>query len=208
MLRACVRTGVLVAIAIIGMVAPSPRGARASVAQEGEASDSAAVRLQWTRLDAMWNARDAQRFSDLFAADGSFEFVDRGESLEGRATILQHFAERFPTLAPDLRHRTSVRDIRVIAPRVRTVDGKVEILRNAPAGGAEPMVLRTFAIFAVMLHTEQGWSIRELRVYQLPAATGADPLSLEGSHNRLPSSAFSTARLRSRTSIWAGMPET
>lgn len=157
-------------MAIIGMVAMPPKGTHAQGAPTGEASDDAAVRLQWATIDAMWNARDAQRFSDVFAADGSFEFVDRGESLEGRATIRQHFAERFPTFAPDLRHVTTVRDIRVIAPQVRTVDGKVEILRHAPAGGAAPTVLRTFAIFAVMLHTADGWRIRELRAYQLPSA--------------------------------------
>lgn len=120
----------------------------------------------------MWNARDAERFGALFTADSSFVFVDRGQSLESRATIRRHFAEQFAKFAPDLRHRTSVGRIRAVAPDVRTVDGKVEILRFGSAQGPEPSVLKTFAIFAVMLQTTEGWRIRVLRAYELPATAG------------------------------------
>lgn len=172
MRRACARTVVLVAIAFICAAEASPPDARAQAAARGGASsDSLAIRSLWSTLDAMWNKRDAEQFSDLFAVDASFEFVDRGQSLESRATIHQHFADQFPKFAPDVRHLTSVRQIRVIAPDVRTVDGKVEILRNSPGESAKPVVLRTFAIFAVMFRTGEGWSIRVLRAYELPAAT-------------------------------------
>ena len=132
-------------------------------------SEYAEISSVWAQVDATWNARDAERFSRLFAEDVSFTFVQRGQSLDGRATIFEHFSERFPRFAPDLRHRTRIGDIRVIAPGVFTADGKVEILRVSNAGDEPPTVLRTFAIFAVMAVTEDDRSIRALRIYELSA---------------------------------------
>lgn len=142
-----------------------------AVEETGEAGE-AAVRSLWSTLDATWNARDAQRFGDLFTADATFVFVDRRQSLEGRATIRERFEERFPQLGDDLRHRTTVHRIHTVRPDVLAVDGGVEILRLGLAEGTEPATLRTYAIFAVMLRTPEGWRIRALRVYQFPAATG------------------------------------
>lgn len=181
-----VRTILPLAIALTLIVAPAP--ACAQVARDGASpggairdsairddairasaiSDSAAIRGVWSTVDAMWNARDAERFSDLFTEDGSFEFVDRRESLESRAVIHQHFAERFPQFAPGLRHLTTVQDIRGITPDVHAVTGTVEILRLGADDRAEPTVLRSFVIFAVMLRTGEGFRIHVLRAYQLP----------------------------------------
>lgn len=134
-------------------------------------ADDAAVRSLWSTLDATWNERDAQRFGDLFTTDATFVFVDRRQTMEGRATIRERFEERFPQLADDLRHRTTVHRIHTVNPDVLAVDGGVEILRLGLEEGTEPATLRTYAIFAVMLRTPEGWRIRALRVYQLPAAT-------------------------------------
>jgi uncharacterized protein (TIGR02246 family) len=157
-----------VALVLICAIAMPPPDARAQAVHEAESAGSAAIRSLWSTLDTRWNERDAERFSELFAVDGSFGFVDRGESMEGRSTIHRHFAERFVGFAPDLRHRTTVLKVRDIAPDVRTVDGKVEILRTGSDDSVQPAVLRTFAIFAVMLQTGDGWKIRMLRAYQLP----------------------------------------
>jgi uncharacterized protein (TIGR02246 family) len=135
------------------------------------------VRQLWSTLDALWNARDAQRFSDLFTDDGSLEFVDRGQAMEGRPAIRRYFAKQFSSSAPELRHVTSIRDVRVIAPDVRAVDGRVEILRQEPGKNVAPTVLRTFAIVAVMVRTEEVWRIRVLRAYLLPAAAIPDERS-------------------------------
>jgi uncharacterized protein (TIGR02246 family) len=134
----------------------------------GATSAPGDVRSLWSQLDTLWNGRDAQQFSDLFTAEASFGFVDRGESLDGRAAIYRSFSERFPRFPRELRHQTDVLEVRDIAPGVCTVDGRVEILRVAPGDDAEPEVLRAFAIFAVMLRTDAGWRIRELRAFQLP----------------------------------------
>lgn len=134
---------------------------------ETDESAQAGIRSLWSRLDALWNERDAQRFSELFTVDGNFVFVDTGVSLDGRAAIQESFAERFPDFAPNVRHRTTVAEIRDIAPDVHTVDGKVEILRMEPDAGADPTVVRRFAIFAVLVRGDDGWGIRELRAFQV-----------------------------------------
>jgi uncharacterized protein (TIGR02246 family) len=141
-----------------------------AAARDGESTDGPAVRALWSTLDQSWNARDAERFGQLFTEDASFGFVDRGQSLESRATIHEHFTEQFRVSSPELRHRTRVHDVRPVSPDVVAMDGTVEILRSEPGPGERHSVLRTFAIFAVMLRADDNWNIRALRVYQLPPA--------------------------------------
>lgn len=156
--------------------APEAPAARApAAATEALSTDDDAVRALWSALDASWDARDAERFSALFAVDASFEFVDRGQRLEGRASIRRHFAERFPQFAPDSRHRTRVCETRELGPGLRSVDGRVEILRDGADGGTASAVTRTFAIFAVMSQVGDGWKIRMLRAYRLPPAGASLP---------------------------------
>jgi len=140
-------------------------------ATEAAPDADAAIRAIWAELDARWNGRDAIGFSELFTDDVSFEFVDRGESLEGRTVVREYFSQRFPRFAPGLRHRTTVRDIAIIASNVAAVDGTVEILRETP--DMDSALLRTFAIFAVMTRDTEVWTIRMLRVYELQETVAA-----------------------------------
>lgn len=126
----------------------------------------AAVRSFWSALDATWNARDANRFSQFFSEDASFRFTDTGLSLDGRATIDEFFVKQFSRQAPELRHVTHIREIRVIAGNVIAVDAHIEVVR-APRSGT-PSVARSFAAFAVMLESSDAWKVRLLRVHQLP----------------------------------------
>jgi uncharacterized protein (TIGR02246 family) len=160
-----------------------PLGAAATAAParavEAEPPDSGAVRSLWSALDAAWNARDAERFADLFTADASFELVGRGDPMESRAAILRHFSVTFPTLPTELRHRTAVSGIHVLAPDIRSIDARVEILRVGSEGDEESTPLRSFAVFGAMLRTPDGWRIRVLRAFQLPlAATGPEQPSV------------------------------
>ena len=132
-------------------------------------------RAFWSTLDAIWNARDAERFSQLFTEDASFRFVDRGASLESRAAIHRHFADQFSRQALDLRHLTQVRESRIVALNVVAVDGTVEVVRKGSDESAPPTVLRTFAVFAVMLKSADEWRIQLLRVYPMPAPVAAPP---------------------------------
>jgi len=181
--------GLLTAIAIGGALAMAPCDARAQARDEADAQAGAALRAFWSTLDEAWNGRDAGRFSNLFSADGSFRFVSDGPSLDGRAMIHRFFVERFAQLDADLRHVTTVRDVRAVAPEVGTVDGTVEIVRAGPGGGEGSTVLRAFSIFAVMHRATEGWMIRELRAYRLPdpAAAAAAPSSAAASRTAPPS---------------------
>lgn len=160
-------------------------GGDSHAAVERQPGTDAGVRAFWKALDARWNERDAARFSDLFTEDVSFEFVDRGESLDSRTAVREYFEARFPTFAPELRHRTSVRDVRSLAPDVIAVDGSVEILR-APSSEAAPELFRTFAIFAVMLREPEGWKVRVIRIFQLPALQAAATRSATSSNHPRP----------------------
>jgi uncharacterized protein (TIGR02246 family) len=139
---------------------------------DANSSDAAGIHAFWSTLDAIWRSGDAERFSELFAVDGSFHFVDRDYTLENRAAILDYFTAQFPNIAPGISHRTKVRKIRPLAPRTHAVDATVEILRDAPDGQAQPAVLRTFAVFGVMQRSGDDWHIQLLSAYQLPVAEG------------------------------------
>jgi uncharacterized protein (TIGR02246 family) len=156
-------------MALAGSAAAPAPGAEPRAEAVVESPGEEGVRSLWSTLDAVWNGRDAARFSDLFTAEGSFQFVDSGLALTGRDAIHRHFAGQFPQLPPELRHLTTVREVALVAPGVRTLDGGVEILRDG-GDNAPPAVLKSFAIVAVMLETAEGWRIRLLRAYELPVA--------------------------------------
>jgi uncharacterized protein (TIGR02246 family) len=146
---------------LVGLLLCTAGATQASAA----AADVADV---WKALDSSWNMRDVSRFSELFTADASLGFVGQGPPLEGRAKIHQHFTEQFSRQSPDLRHRTTVRDSRVIAPDVIAVDGEVEVGRVGPDQSAPPTVLVRFVIVAILRKSADGWAIHLLRVTQLP----------------------------------------
>jgi uncharacterized protein (TIGR02246 family) len=128
--------------------------------------DEPSVRALWAALDQAWNGRQADRFGDLFTTDASFEIG--GDALSGREAIQRGFSQRFAQLAPELRHRTTVKDFQALAPGLASVDAGVEIAREAPRAAAAPTVIRRFALVAVMSRTAEGWKIRLLRAFAIP----------------------------------------
>jgi uncharacterized protein (TIGR02246 family) len=138
-------------------------GGATDASADARSADSAAVREVLVLLDASWNARDADRFSQAFSDDGSLGFPDRGLTLDGRARIRTYFTEQFPGFASDIRHQTRVHSVRDIASGLVAVDGEVEIHRV----GASPEILRRFAVAAVAARTDDGWRIRLLRAVRL-----------------------------------------
>lgn len=135
------------------------------------ASD-AAVRALWSELDAAWNARDAERFSARYTEASSFVFVDGEQAFEGREAIRGNFSTQFARTPPGISHRTSISGTRAIADGIRVADGRVEILRTDPDAGGAPVVVRRFAIFALMRQEAvEAWRIDALRVYPLGDGT-------------------------------------
>lgn len=166
--KSWIPVGLILAAAMTGTTALAPAVAAEPV--EAESPEIEAIHAFWSRVDATWKGGDAQRFSELFAENGSFHFVDRDHTLDGRAAILEHFTALFPTIAPEISHRTTVHKIRALAPRARAIDATVEILRADDDADAVPAVLRTFAVFGVMQQSGDDWHIKVLSAYQLPAA--------------------------------------
>jgi uncharacterized protein (TIGR02246 family) len=151
------------------LVLPATLAALFAPLQAGGADGDAKVLAVWAEIDAAWNARDVERFSELYTEDSSFLFVDRRQGLEGRDAIHANFAAQFPRTPPELSHRTTISDTRTITDGVMTADGVVEILQTLP-GSDQPELIRTFAIFALMRQVDGEWRIDALRVYRMEAA--------------------------------------
>jgi uncharacterized protein (TIGR02246 family) len=166
----CLSPNARVATALVLALSATTIEAHGQDAVQGASATRVAITEHWAALDSAWNARDAERFSRLFATHVSFEFVDRGESFEDRAAVLQHFSARFPGFPPDLRHRTTVRAVRTVADGAYAVDGTVEILR---VGSDTTVPFRTFSIFSVMSRANDQMTIQILRIYQLPVPAPA-----------------------------------
>jgi len=96
-------------------------------------------------LDAAWNARDAVRFSAVFAEEGNFQFPVEGVALRGRDEIQAHYANLFATFPPDLRHVTTTGK-RTSLVRHPAVDFEVSILGTDPRPARRRLLLSTTAV--------------------------------------------------------------
>ena len=153
-------------MAMMAWTLHTPAGA-AVVRPAAMPPDTAAVHELWRAIDHHWNARDPQSFAALYTENASFIFVDRRDTLSGRAAILERFEAEFPAMAPDLRHRSTPGPIREAGAGVLAMDGTVEILRVADATRGDVELLRTFAIFALMRADSGALRIDVLRVYEI-----------------------------------------
>ena len=156
----------LIALFLTTAVLAAPAHSVDPTTRDSAPAEVAAQSL-WEVLDHAWNARDAAGFSRLFTEDGSLRFVDRDQSLEGRPAIHRFFVEQFSRQAADLRHASSPRNVRVLAPDLLAVDTGIEILRVGADNEGEPSPLRTFEVFSLLRRTEDGWRFQILRAYQL-----------------------------------------
>ena len=133
-------------------------------------NDLRATQAFWATLDSIWAERDAPAFRELFSEDASFTFVDRGVTLQPRTAIDRHFIDQFATQSPNLRHVSTVRAVRPIAPGVLAADVGVEVSRIGE-GGSGPALLRRFDVFSVMRHLGGQWRIELLRATLVPSAS-------------------------------------
>jgi len=128
-------------------------------------TDRQALAAVVQELDAAWNARDAARFSAVFAEDGNFQFPVEGIALRGRDEIRRHYAKQFATFPPDLRHVTTTAQSDVIGPGILAVDFEVDILGTDPNTGAAQALLVHYRGLGLGVRTDSGWRIRLARVY-------------------------------------------
>jgi len=131
-------------------------------------ADGDALAALVQELDAAWNARDAVRFSAVFAEDGSFQFPVEGLALRGREDIRRHYALQFASFPPDLRHVTTTGESEVIGPGVVAVDFEVDILGTDPNTGAAQALVAHYRGLGVGVQSDSGWHIRVARVYSVP----------------------------------------
>ena len=154
------------------MLVASPNAHGAQVPSTTSA-DREALAAVVQELDAAWNARDAARFSAIFAEEGNFQFPVEGIALRGRDEIRRHYARQFTTFPPDLRHVTKIGESDLIGPGILAVDFEVDILGTDSKTGTAQTPLVHYRGLGVGLRTESGWRIRLARVYpvvKLPTA--------------------------------------
>lgn len=163
-------------------LAGTKRLPRAAPATEADAQALASsrnrtdIRALWKAVDDAWDARDAERFSHLFAEHASLWFVDRGERIDTRARILERFVGQFAGQSSDLRHTTRVDTVHSLADGLAGIDGEVLIERLVPDGRGARTPIRRFAVTGVIEQRAAGWRIRVLRVFQMsPRTAGEDP---------------------------------
>lgn len=88
-------------VLVVLLVGVAPPAALRAQIQAVSQADRAALGAVVQELDAARNARDAARFSAVFAEDGSLAFPVEGVALRGREEIRRHYATLFPALSPD-----------------------------------------------------------------------------------------------------------
>jgi len=148
----------------LAMFAASP-DARGGQVPSASSADREAAATIVQELDAAWNARDAARFSAVFAPEGDFQFPVEGIALHGRDEIRRHYARQFPTFPPDLRHQTTIGETEAVVPGVVAVDFDVDILGTDPKTGKTHTPLIHYRGFGLGMRTDSGWRIRLARVY-------------------------------------------
>lgn len=128
-------------------------------------ADQRALAALVQELDSAYNARDAERFSAVFADDANFQFAIEGLTLHGRDQIKQHFAKQFAALPP-MRHVTTTGETDAITSGILAVDVQVDILAADPKTGLAQTLLSHYNGLGVGIRTDLGWRIRLVRLFR------------------------------------------
>jgi uncharacterized protein (TIGR02246 family) len=129
-------------------------------------ADQKALAALVHEIDSAYNARDAARFSAVFAEDASFQFSVEGLTLHGREEIKDHFAGQFATYPP-MRHVTTTGQTDAITPGILAVDIQVDILAVDPGTGLAKNLLFHYDGLGMGIRTDSGWRIRLVRLYRM-----------------------------------------
>ena len=142
-------------LAIAGPLAPC-RAADCALST----GDERELRALAAHSDDLWNGRDADALSAMFAADADLAVGDQPVRTT-RDDIRAYFVESFAKMPPDLRHVMDVRALREVSPGVVVADGEVRIERARDDGSRE--VLRRFANTTVLVRDGDTWRFSAVR---------------------------------------------
>jgi uncharacterized protein (TIGR02246 family) len=150
----------LLAIVLLAVALVVPRTAAAL-----DAGDEEVLRALAAHSDQLWNDRDAEALSTLFAADADLAIGDHTQ-VASRERIRGYFVNSFAQMPTDLRHVMDVRALREVAPGVVLADGEVRIER-ANADGTRT-VLRRFANTTLLVRAGGDWRFMAVRAVPVP----------------------------------------
>ena len=125
------------------------------------AAEIAAIQKVRENLDAAYDRRDAEAFSELFVEDADFQWPS-GALLRDREEIRQHFAKSFATMRADYRHITTFARIRFLGPDVAIGDGTVVIARVGATENEKPYM--KVLLTCIGKKERGGWRIAAARL--------------------------------------------
>ncbi|MDH4211655.1 MAG: SgcJ/EcaC family oxidoreductase [candidate division WOR-3 bacterium] len=128
------------------------------------------IRTLANDFDKAWNARDAKLFSTFFTMDGDMHFITLNMRMQGRDEVTRAYTKIFSEMAPEIKHKTTAKEIHVLTHDVVLLDTTTDIM-TLDAQGQEK-ILRRHTAAGILLKTEEGWRIRASRIWseQISAA--------------------------------------
>jgi uncharacterized protein (TIGR02246 family) len=132
---------------------------------ELEPEDRSAVEAIIGKLEAAWNASDANSFAAPFAQDADFVNI-RADRYSGRDTIAGGHDAIFRTIYAGSKNRYAVESVRLLRPDVALVHVRAEMM--VPAGALAGTHHARFS--AVLTREAGGWQIASFHNTLMPPA--------------------------------------
>lgn len=152
-------------LAVLGCQTPQA-GAQS---EGGAAAEQAAdVNAALQAVVEAFNGHDASKLAALWKADGVHHGKSTGATLSGRAAIQAAYAKLFAA-DPECKLALRTASLRQVAPAVASLDLAATV-RHTDGSTTES------ELAAILVRTDQGWLIDEVREADVPAASEGNPL--------------------------------
>lgn len=134
-----------------------------ALAAPPEPADEARLRALPVAVDEAWNAGDANRMAELYAAEGDLWTSGTQAPVVGREAIRQHFTRSFAARGDGWRHVSEVRRLEMIGRDTVFADTAVRLEQRQPDGGWK--VTRRFSNVSIAVREGGAWKLRNVRAY-------------------------------------------
>ena len=112
------------------------------------------------KFDEAWNGRDASKIATFLTEDADFVFPD-GAIFVGRKEIEKFYATRFLNMSPGIRHKLTVKTVRLVSSDTAIVDFGATITDDASPRTPPTLDGRTTW---VVIKNNDGWITTAVRV--------------------------------------------
>ncbi|HYG27146.1 MAG TPA: nuclear transport factor 2 family protein [Caulobacteraceae bacterium] len=127
------------------------------------ANEAARLRAIAEAVDEAWNAGDADRIADLYAAEGDLWPPGAAGPVDGREAVRQHFKRAFAARRDAVRHVSEVRRLDKLTPDIVLADVSVRLEERQADGSWK--VTRRFSNATLVVRQGQAWKLRSVRAF-------------------------------------------